>query len=105
MVARITLAIAAALLFGACAGGGPNPAPAFIFSSYKGPNHVIETRKPGKKEGMSCASNILGIIATGDASIGSAAAAGGVKRVVIVDYSYFSVLGLYSKTCAIVKGY
>ncbi len=38
-----------------------------------------------KKSGESCAKNVLGVVATGDASIHAAAKDGGIKRVATVD--------------------
>jgi hypothetical protein len=54
-----------------------------------------------KKIGEACASSILGIIATGDASI-KAASRG--KDVMHVDHTGFSILGLYGKHCTVAYG-
>ncbi|HVJ89374.1 MAG TPA: TRL-like family protein [Labilithrix sp.] len=51
-----------------------------------------------------CASSILGVVATGDASLEAAKAAGGITQVAHVDHDNFSVLGVYAKTCTIVVG-
>ena len=56
------------------------------------------------KRGESCATNILGIVATGDSSIETAKRNGGVKKVAYADTSYLNVLGFYQKGCTIVKG-
>ena len=74
-----------------------------IVTSVQGP--VAMTENVGsKKSGKSCASNVLGLFATGDASIEQARRNGGVAKVASVDHSAFSVLFLYSKFCTIVHG-
>ena len=59
----------------------------------------------GEKYGESCITNILGIFATGDASVKKAAEIGGIKKVTSVDYRYKNILGIYSEFCVIVSGY
>ena len=67
--------------------------------------HQSATGNPsGPKRGESCASSILGIIATGDASAATAAASGGITKVSVVDTDVFSVLGIYAKYCTVVHG-
>jgi hypothetical protein len=56
------------------------------------------------KEGKACAQTILGLIATGDASISAAKAAGGVTEVAHVDHYAKSVLGIIGDWCTVVKG-
>lgn len=56
------------------------------------------------KQGQSCATNILGLVSTGDTSIIAAKKAGGIRRVSSVDYSQSGILGVYGKTCVIVRG-
>lgn len=56
------------------------------------------------KEGKACASTILGLVATGDASIQAAKAAGGVTEVSYVDHTAKSTLGIVGEWCTIVRG-
>ncbi|MCF0222666.1 MAG: hypothetical protein HUK20_00205 [Fibrobacter sp.] len=56
------------------------------------------------KEGRASASSILGIIATGDASIAAAARNGGITKIHTVDVEAFSVLGIYATHTVIVRG-
>ncbi len=56
------------------------------------------------KEGKACAQTILGLVATGDASISAAKAAGGITEVAHVDHSAKSILGIIGDFCTIVKG-
>jgi hypothetical protein len=58
----------------------------------------------GAKEGKSCAQSILGLVATGDASVKAAAAAGGIKNVTRVDHYSKNILGILGEYCTIVGG-
>ncbi len=55
------------------------------------------------KTGEACAQAVLGIVATGDASIEAAMKNGGITRVLYVD-SYSSHIVVISKYCTIVHG-
>lgn len=56
------------------------------------------------KMGKACNTSILGLVATGDASIAAAKAQGGISRVSTVDYQAKNILGLYGKYCVVVHG-
>ena len=56
------------------------------------------------KEGKACGQSILGWIATGDASISAAKAAGGITTVAVVDHSAKNILGILGEWCTIVRG-
>ncbi len=58
----------------------------------------------GPKKGESCTSNILGLIATGDASAITAARKAGISKVTSIDYKMTNILGLYATFCVIVTG-
>src|SRR5215470_2342124 len=57
----------------------------------------------GTKMGVSCAQGILGV-AWGDASIETARANGNITEIATVDYDAMGVLGVWAKSCTIVKG-
>jgi hypothetical protein len=54
--------------------------------------------------GEACASSILGLVATGDASIETARRAGKINQILSVDEHITSVLGVYAKYCTVVRG-
>jgi hypothetical protein len=91
-----------AVLLGGCA-HGPYPAGGAIYQDVKGPNHAVEG-PAGTKTGESCATNILGYVAWGDASIDTAKTQAKIVQISTVDYSNFNILGVYRKTCTIVSG-
>jgi hypothetical protein len=61
------------------------------------------SQRPAKK-GEACASSILGIYASGDASINTARTNGNINAVSSVDYHSTTILGVYSTYCIIVRG-
>ena len=65
---------------------------------------VCATGNPGgTKMGQATSQGIVGV-ATGDSSIKTAAANGGITKISHVDYHVESVLGVYSKTTVTVYG-
>lgn len=65
---------------------------------------AVSGNNVGKKVGTSSAMNVLGLIATGDASINTAANAGGIKKISHVDKKQTSILGLFSSYKTVVYG-
>ena len=103
LVTRI-LAISAVLVFAAFASGCAgvaSPAMGGIWMDVKGP--IGSNGAVGAKEGKACAQSILGMFATGDASIKAAAANGGISRIDSIDHhsTWMVVLGEF---CTVVRG-
>lgn len=65
---------------------------------------VTENAIGGKTSAPQCASSILGIVVTGDASVGTAAKQAGITRVAVVDSQFSNILGLFAKYCVVVHG-
>lgn len=80
----------------------PVPA-AGIYTGVEGPV-TATSNNVGTKVGDGSASNILGIIATGDASINSAANSAGISEISHIDYETTTVLGIYSTYTIYVYG-
>lgn len=97
---KLILAITSVILAG-CASGGP--VMGFIYTDIKGPIGATSNGN-GNAVGEACASSILNIYASGDASIDAAKKMGGIAKVNSVDHSTMSILGLYTKFCTIVHG-
>ena len=103
-ILRNALLAVALVLFGFVAMGCNtvySPAAGMIWTDVKGP--VDAGDRVGAKEGRACAKSLLGIVATGDASIKAAAAAGGITKIDSVDHhsTWMVVMGEY---CTIVRG-
>jgi TRL-like protein family len=65
---------------------------------------VATTNANATKEGKACATTVMGLVASGDASIAAAKAAGGITEVSSIDHSAKSLLGITAEWCTIVKG-
>jgi hypothetical protein len=86
----------------AMAAGGMGAVNGTLYTGYK--MGGVVGAGTGTKTGQACASSILGLIGTGDASLAAAKAAGGVSQVAHVDHDNFAILGLYASTCTVVVG-
>ena len=86
----------------------PSPVgPVGLFVDVKAPMQAVACRMDATtfpKEGKAEATNILGLIQTGDCSITEAMKAGGITRVHHVDMQITNVLMLYAKKITIVYG-
>lgn len=77
--------------------------PGMIFSDMNAPI-TASSSTSCNKTGESEMTNILGWIATGDASIDSAKKAAGISRVASVDYHFSNILGIIQVTTTKVCG-
>ena len=74
-----------------------------IYTDVKAP--FAATANPvASKVGTAEATSILGLIATGDASIQAAAQKAGITKISHVDYQSTSILGIYAKYTVYVYG-
>lgn len=82
------------------------PTGAGIGALYTGVSEgkAVTSNGVGKKVGQSSATNVLGIVATGDASINTAAKNAGIKKISHVDVKKTSVLGIFANYTTIVYG-
>lgn len=64
----------------------------------------VTSNNVGKKVGTSSASNILGLVTTGDASINTAARQAGIKKISHVDQKQSGFLGIFASYKTVVYG-
>jgi len=99
----VVAAILALFVFG-CAASTP-PVPGYLYTQVKSATAVGPASPAGElKSGEACVISILGLVATGDASIEAAKTAGQINSIAYVDYTGFSILGVYAKYCTVVYG-
>lgn len=103
-ILRNALLLVALVSFGFMAMGCQgvySPALGSLWVDVQGP--IDAGDRVGSKEGRACAQSILGVFATGDASIKAAAAAGGISKIDSVDHhsTWKVVMGQF---CTIVRG-
>lgn len=58
----------------------------------------------GEKQGVACATSVLGWVAWGDASVEAAKKNGGITEVASVDVKVKSILGVHATYCTEVRG-
>lgn len=103
MIRHLSAVALLAGLTGGCAASANAPVTGFIYQGANGAT-AVSSNALTTKSGKSCASSILGIAGTGDASIAAAAQAGGITRVASVDSENFGILGIYATNCTVVTG-
>ena len=98
----LALLFASAATFYGCATVA-SPVMGGIYTDVKAPI-TATTNSKGSKIGTATATSILGLIATGDASIHTAAKNGGITNIRQVDYHSTSILGIYATFTVEVHG-
>ncbi len=110
---RIALVVAlCGLVFAmtGCANAGGFGAPVVppggsIFAKFSAPmtTHFDKTAVVDKS-GSATSQSILGLVATGDCSLETAARNGGITEINYADYSFYNVLGVYMRFTVTVYG-
>lgn len=89
------LVIVSSMLLSSCAVVS-TPLTGFVYTDLKTPLAVTDN-EGSSKVGKAEATSILGIVATGDASIDAAAKSAGITKIHHVDVQATSVLGIFAK--------
>ena len=76
----------------------------FVYTEVKAPVAVAGGDVSYSKVGSAMATSVLGIVATGDASIRAAMEDGNINRVKHVEYSVKNILGIYGEYTTTVYG-
>ena len=76
----------------------------FIYTDLKGPITATGSTGSSTKVGTAKAQSVLGLVATGDASIEAAAKSAGITKIHHVDYESFGGLGIFATFTVIVYG-
>ena len=99
------LPLFAFMILTACATTGMNSGTGTAFINMETTEAITATaHKLGSKTGMACATNILGIYASGNASVHAAAQTGGITNITSIDKQYTNYAFFYGKMCTIVTG-
>ncbi len=102
MKLKFFVVLSALSMFAMGCAAAHSPVTGFLYTDVKGP--IDAQAGSGTKKGEACATSILGLVASGDASIDAAKKAGGITDVTAVDHSSNSILGIYAKFCTQVTG-
>ena len=82
----------------------PFQPPSGVVSVTKAPLSTEGNWNVGLKKGEASSFSVLGLYASGDCSIATAARNGGLKKIGHVDYAYVNVIGIWQKATVIVYG-
>ncbi len=99
---KFGFAICIAFLFASCS-AVKSPVMGTFYTDVKAPL-AVTSNSNSSKAGSSEATSILGIIATGDASIEAATKSAGISKIHHVDEHVTSILGIYSTYTVFVYG-
>lgn len=99
----ILLAVVFTVLLSSCSMVSTAPLSAGLYTDIKYPVAVTGNSN-SSKVGSADATSILGLFATGDASVEKAAKSAGITKIHHVDAQASSVLGLYAKYAVYVYG-
>lgn len=102
-IRSILLVLSLAAFASGCFAQAASPVTGVFYSDVKAPLDA-EGDAQAVREGQACTTSILGMVATGDASIEAAKEEGGITDVATVDYSSSGVLGIFAEFCTIVHG-
>jgi hypothetical protein len=103
---KLVLLAVAMVSFSGCAGfafSSRGTTMAAIYNDTKA-NEKVTENVLGTKQGEACASSILGLVTTGDASVPEAAKKAGITKVASVDHSFSNILGIVATYCVIATG-
>ena len=76
-----------------------------LYTDTKGPVAATSAKETqATKTGTACEQSILGLVATGDASIETAEKSAGITEIVSVDQTANSILGIIGTYCVSVRG-
>ena len=100
-------AAALVALFTGCAGVAPSAQSGrltgLVYSDYSGP-HSVTANSGSSKSGSASATSILGIVASGDASVQAAAASAGITKIQHVDQKMERILMFWARYTVTVYG-
>jgi hypothetical protein len=100
-VSLLVLVLFLAVMLNGCATPFPY---GIVYTEIKSPVAAGDGGVSYSKVGVSKATSILGLVATGDASIKAAAAEGGITKIKYVDYEAKNILGFIGNYTTTVYG-
>lgn len=100
---KIILGVFAFIALGLSSCSSISPYAGGVYTDVTSP-FTATSNNLGTKVGISQATNILGIVALGDASIQEAAKQAGIQKISHVDQKRFSVLGVFARIETVVYG-
>lgn len=100
---KLFVLLASMALLSGCATSA-SPVSGFLYSSVKAPLTATAAPEQAQRVGRASVRSILGIIASGDASINTAARNGGIREIHYVDYESQNFFGVLAEFTVVVYG-
>ena len=100
---KVLVAVFAAVFLSGCA-ASMSPVTGFMYTNVSGPLTATAAPEAPARVGRASVRSILGILATGDASIQAAARNGGIREIHYVDYESQSFFGVVAEFTVVVYG-
>lgn len=100
-MALIVMVLFVSVLLAGCATPFPY---GVVYTEIKSPVAAGDGSISYNKVGVAKSTSVLGLVATGDASIKAAAANGGIRNIKYVDYDAKNILGVYGEYTTTVYG-
>jgi hypothetical protein len=101
----LAIVASAAVLGQGCLVAPVIPPYGIIFSDLKAPLDIDMNNTPvSSKSGRAMTTSIIGLVATGDASINTAARDGGLTTIHYADYEYKNLVGIIQNYTTVVYG-
>jgi hypothetical protein len=100
---KVIMAVLAMALLGGCA-TAMSPVTGTMYANIKAPLTATSVGDKPQRVGRASVRSILGIIASGDASIATAARNGGIREITYVDYESQNFFGVLAEFTVVVYG-
>ncbi|MDF1821078.1 MAG: TRL-like family protein [Alcanivoracaceae bacterium] len=100
---KILALLALSAFLGGCA-TAQSPVTGLLYSNVKAPLTATQAGEKPQRVGRASVRSILGILATGDASIATAARNGGIREITYVDYESQNFFGVLAEYTVVVYG-
>lgn len=100
---KLIASCAMAVLLSGCA-TALSPVSGVLYTNVKAPFAATSAPEQPQRVGRSSVRSVLGLIATGDASIQTAARNGGIREIHFVDYESQNFFGVLSEFTVVVYG-
>lgn len=100
---KLVLLLASLSLLGGCA-AVTSPVTGLIYSNISAPLMATPADEQPQRVGRASVRSVLGLIATGDASINTAARNGGIREIHYVDYESQNFFGVLAEYTVVVYG-
>ena len=102
---QLAIAISAAVVLPACAWNASGSRVGVLYQSTA--ENISVTSKPVNSSsgtGVACSVSYLGLIHVGDASVTTAMKSAGIREVSVVDITSENILGIWGRSCTVVRG-